>query len=86
MLRDGAIFVNTSAGRLVDQDALWRQLRSGRINAYIDVYENLPPRKIIGELLHLNNIFTYRAAWFTQEAVTYKGERLLENLREYLAV
>jgi len=85
MLKDGAIIINTSAGRLVDQEALWGHLRSRRIHAYIDVYENLPPRKIIGELLQLNNVFTYRAAWFTQEAVTYKGERLLENLREFIA-
>lgn len=84
-LKDGAIFINTSAGRLVDQAALWEELRSGRINAYIDVYENLPPRKIIGDLMSLNNVFTYRAAWFTQEAVTYKGKRLLENLEDFLA-
>ena len=83
-LRDGGVFVNTSAGRLVDQSALWDELRSNRINAYIDVYENLPPRKIIAELMTLNNVFTYRAAWFTQEAVTYKGDRLVENLREWL--
>jgi glycerate dehydrogenase len=83
-LHDGAIFVNTSAGRLVDQDALWDELRSGRINAYIDVYENLPPRKTITDLMALNNVFTYRAAWFTQEAVTYKGDRLVENLRDWL--
>lgn len=83
-LKDGGVFVNTSAGRLVDQNALWDELQSGRINAYIDVYENLPPRKIISELASLNNLFTYRAAWFTQEAVTYKGDRLVENLREWL--
>ena len=83
-LKDGAIFINTSAGRLVDQAALWEELRSRRINAYIDVYESLPPRKTIAEVMNLNNVFTYRAAWFTQEAVTYKGERLLENLREFL--
>lgn len=84
-LKDGAIFINTSAGRLVDQAALWEELRSGRLNAYVDVYENLPPKKVITELMTLNNVFTYRAAWFTQEAVTYKGERLLENLAVYLA-
>jgi len=83
-LKDGGIFINTSAGRLIDQDALWSELKSRRINAYIDVYENLPPRGTIGELANFNNVFTYRAAWFTQEAVTYKGERLLENLREFL--
>jgi glycerate dehydrogenase len=83
-LRDGSIFVNTSAGRLVDQDALWDELRTGRINAYLDVYEKLPPRKIISELTSKNNVFTYRAAWFTQEAVTYKGDRLVEHLNRFL--
>jgi glycerate dehydrogenase len=83
-LRDGALFVNTSAGRLVDQSALWEELESGRLNAYIDVYENLPPRDKIGALLGRNNVFTYRAGWFTQEAVTYKGDRLVQNLRDHL--
>lgn len=86
LLRDGAIFINTSAGRLVDQEALWKELRTKRLNAYIDVYETLPPRKTIGELMASNNVFTYRAGWFTQEAVTYKGDRLVEQLRGYLGM
>lgn len=86
MLRDGSIFINTSAGRLVDQNALWDELRSKRMNAYIDVYETLPPRKVIGELMGANNVFTYRAGWFTQEAVTYKGDRLVRHLHEYLGM
>jgi glycerate dehydrogenase len=82
-LKDGAIFINTSAGRLVDQGALWTELESKRISAYIDVYETLPPRKIIGRLIG-KNIFTYRSGWFTQEAVTYKGDSLVEKLRLFL--
>jgi glycerate dehydrogenase len=82
-LPDGAIFANTSAGRLVDQEALWRELESGRITAYIDVYDSLPPRKIITQLMG-KNVFTYRAGWFTQEAVTYKGDSLVNHLRTYL--
>jgi glycerate dehydrogenase len=83
LLRDGGIFVNTSAGRLVDQNALWRELESNRLTAYLDVYENLPPRKIIGQLMG-RNLFTYRAAWFTQEAITYKGDSLIATLRDHL--
>lgn len=83
-LRDGAIFVNTAAGRLVDQGALWRELGTGRIHAYIDVYETLPPRKLIPELMAKGNVFTYRAAWFTQEAITHKGDSLVGHLRDYL--
>jgi lactate dehydrogenase-like 2-hydroxyacid dehydrogenase len=84
LLKDGCVFINTSAGRLVDQEALWAELMTGRINAYIDVYETLPPRKTIGDLMGKNNVFTYRAGWFTQEAVTYKGDKLIENLRSFL--
>jgi phosphoglycerate dehydrogenase-like enzyme len=38
-LRDGAVFVNTARGALVDQDALIAELRTGRIRAVIDVTE-----------------------------------------------
>jgi phosphoglycerate dehydrogenase-like enzyme len=36
-LRDGVTFINTARGALVDQDALIRELCSGRIRAVIDV-------------------------------------------------
>ncbi|MBI1927592.1 hypothetical protein HYR99_25540 [Candidatus Poribacteria bacterium] len=83
-LKDEAIFINTSAGRLIDQEALLDELMQGRIYAYLDVYEGLPPRKDLKELSTLNNVFTYRSGWYTQEAVTYKGEALLENIEDFL--
>jgi phosphoglycerate dehydrogenase-like enzyme len=57
-LNDGAIFVNTSAGRLVDQDALFEELESGRIFAYLDVYEGLPPRQRFKNVSLKDNLFT----------------------------
>lgn len=39
LLRDGATFINTARGALVDQEALTRELVSGRIRAVIDVTE-----------------------------------------------
>ena len=83
-IRDGGIFVNTSAGRLIDQEALFNEIRSGRIRAYLDVYENLPPRQLINGLKSSGNCFTYRAAWFTKETVEYKGNLFLNNIRNYL--
>lgn len=41
-MKDGALFVNTSRGTVVDQEALLAELRSGRINAYLDVFEEEP--------------------------------------------
>lgn len=45
-MKDGALFVNTARGRLIDPDALLHELQSGRINALLDVTdptEPLPP-------------------------------------------
>jgi phosphoglycerate dehydrogenase-like enzyme len=45
-MKDGALFVNTARGRLIDADALLAELRSGRIWALLDVTdptEPLPP-------------------------------------------
>ncbi|GAA5196473.1 hydroxyacid dehydrogenase [Microbacterium jejuense] len=38
-LRDGAVFINTARGALVDQDALVAELQTGRIDAVLDVTE-----------------------------------------------
>jgi len=42
LLPEGALFVNTSRGAIVDQSALERQLASGRFRALLDVYEKEP--------------------------------------------
>lgn len=84
-LKDKAIFVNTSAGRLIDQEALLRELERHRIYAYLDVYEGLPPRQRLKNISLLENLFTYRMGWFTQEAITYKGETLLRRIEDFLS-
>jgi glycerate dehydrogenase len=84
LMKNGSIFVNTSSGKLVDEKALFDELKSRRIYAYLDVYEGLPPRKKLKELNTLNNLFTYRAAWFTKESVFQKGELLIKNIEGYL--
>jgi phosphoglycerate dehydrogenase-like enzyme len=43
LLRDGATLINTARGALVDQDALVAELRSGRIDAVLDVTDPEPP-------------------------------------------
>ena len=42
-LKEGALFVNTSRGAVVDQCALERELAKGRFRAVLDVYEKEPP-------------------------------------------
>ena len=54
LLRDGACFVNTARGEIVDEPALVRELVAGRIRAGLDVFAHEPhvPR----ELFDLPNV------------------------------
>jgi lactate dehydrogenase-like 2-hydroxyacid dehydrogenase len=54
LLKDGATFVNTARGELVDEPALVRELVSGRIEAGLDVFAHEP--HVPPELLDLPNV------------------------------
>ena len=54
LLRDGACLVNTARGQIVDEDALVRELVSGRIDAGLDVFAHEP--EVPPELLGLPNV------------------------------
>lgn len=46
LLRDGSLFVNTARAALVDENALVAELRTGRLDAFLDVFETEPlPRE-----------------------------------------
>lgn len=88
LMRDGTIFINTSAGRLVDEVALLDEVESGRIRAAIDVYMSNPDRKRIKRITQRygkgSNIFTYRGGWLTYESVLFKGDSLVGQAQEFL--
>jgi phosphoglycerate dehydrogenase-like enzyme len=42
MLKDGALFVNTSRGHIIDEDALVKELEKNRISAVLDVFKHEP--------------------------------------------
>jgi lactate dehydrogenase-like 2-hydroxyacid dehydrogenase len=54
LLRDGACFVNTARGEVVDQDALVAELVQGRIRAGLDVFVDEP--HVPPELFDLPNV------------------------------
>ena len=83
-MKKGSIFVNTSAGGLIDQEALFERLYKGDIRAYLDVYDGLPPKADVRELTQRGNIFTYRSGWFTADAVRLKGEKFIRNIVDYI--
>jgi glyoxylate reductase len=54
LLQDGACFVNTARGEIVDEPALVRELVSGRIRAGLDVFADEP--NVPSDLLELDNV------------------------------
>jgi glyoxylate reductase len=54
LLRDGACFVNTARGEIVDEAALVAELVSGRLRAGLDVFAHEPA--VPTELLRLSNV------------------------------
>src|SRR2546426_8814680 len=54
LMRDGACIVNTARGEIVDEQALVRELSSGRLHAGLDVFAHEP--NVPGELVGLPNI------------------------------
>lgn len=55
MMKDGVMLIDCSRGGVVDQDALYEALVSGKVKgAALDVFEEEPPKN--SKLLTLNNV------------------------------
>lgn len=95
LMKPGTILINVSRGSIVDQAALYEILKTGKISAGLDVYQEEPsggkmattgPSKEILKLAELPNVVaTPHIAFNTKEAMGRLGEEVLVNIKACLA-
>ncbi|MDR2303225.1 MAG: phosphoglycerate dehydrogenase [Treponema sp.] len=79
-MKKGAIIINTARGGLIEEEAAYRLLKSGRLGGLgLDVYEEEPPKK--SPLFDLDNvILTPHIASHTHEAAAAMASMSVDNL------
>lgn len=83
-MKDGVVLVNCARGGIVDEDALYEALQSGKVkSAGIDVYEEEPP--LGNKLLELENVvLTPHIGAQTSEGQKRAGVGVAEIVRDAL--
>ena len=85
-MKDGAIFINTARGGVMDENAVARALRSGKLSyAGIDVLEGEPMSKDCPLCGIENCIITPHIAWAPKETRIRLMGIVCENIRAFLS-
>lgn len=79
-MKPGAIVINTSRGRIVDENAMHEALIEKRIAGYAtDVFEQEPP--VGSPLLTMPNVLcTPHIGWYTQESMKSLGDQVVASV------
>ncbi len=84
-MKDGALFVNTARGVLVDHDALLKELQSGRIWALLDVTDPTEPLPRSSPFFELDNcVVLPHMAGHSIEARQRQGSYMADDILHYL--
>ena len=80
----GSYVVNTSRGGLVDLDALYEALQSGRLaGAALDVLPQEPPPMDHPLLRHPRALITPHVAWYSEEAEVEPRRKAAQNIVDW---
>jgi phosphoglycerate dehydrogenase-like enzyme len=85
MIKDGALFINTARGAIVDEQALIAELRKGRFTAVLDVYEKEPLPHDSPLRALPNAILAPHAAGHSYETYLRQGMSAVEEVCRMLA-
>jgi len=81
-MKKGALLINTSRGKIIDENALYEALKSGHLaGAGLDVFANEPN---VGVLKNLDNVvLTPHISTLTEESRTQMEIESVENILKY---
>jgi D-3-phosphoglycerate dehydrogenase len=84
-MKDGAVLINTSQGKVIDEKELVNALKSGKIAfAGLDVFEEEPPRKD-NLLFKLDNtVLSPHIGFCTDKAIKRCGDICIDNVVKFL--
>jgi len=85
MIKDGALFINTARGAIVDEQALVAELRKGRFTAVLDVYEKEPLAHDSPLRTLPNAILAPHAAGHSHETYLRQGATAVDEVCRMLA-
>jgi phosphoglycerate dehydrogenase-like enzyme len=86
MMKDGALFINTARGALVDHNALYEELKTGRLKACLDVYLETCSEPVKSRYRQLSNVLiTPGIAGPTAQTLKEMGDTIVEDLRRFFA-
>ena len=85
MMKEGAVFINTARGEMVDHEAMYEALKSKRLRfAALDVYEGEPPGGD-SQLFCLDNVVACtHLAGASKQAAIIGARRGIEGVRAFL--
>ncbi len=85
-MKDGALFINTARGRLIDHDALLSELQSGRLAALLDVTDPNEPLPHDSPFFALENctVLPHMAA-VTVQARQRQSQMMLDETLRFLS-
>lgn len=86
MMKDGAYLINTARGALIDEEALYQALLSGKIAAAaLDVLVDEPPSEIGRKIIdHENTIVTGHSSYVSREASDEQLKMTAKNVGLFL--
>ncbi|NLW01231.1 MAG: phosphoglycerate dehydrogenase [Clostridiales bacterium] len=83
-MKDGVILINTARGGLIDEQAVYSALKSGKLGGFgLDVFEVEPPGSSLFFELD-NTVVTPHMASSTNEAINGMGKQAVQNLIDVL--